>query len=255
MTFQDIQEKIQNAKPLDFGNLFNNSVELFKKSWLYGFLFQIIIHVLALPFIIIFYMPFVLAMIAKSESGKSDSEIYSEIFAGLTGISLLIFIVGILAIAVIQLALQAGFFRIIKNIDHGQEVKASDLFHFLKGKYFGGVTMLMIATFVVAIVASLLCFVPLIYAFIPMSYFIIVYAFNPNMPTTDIVKVSFKLGTKKWLLSFGLFVVLYLLIVILTLVTCGLGSLFLAPFIYLPFYLIYKEVVGFDAIDNLEITE
>jgi hypothetical protein len=88
-----------------------------------------------------------------------------------------------------------------------------------------------------------------------MSYFIIVYAFNPNMPTTDIVKVSFKLGTKKWLLSFGLFVVLYLLIVILTLVTCGLGSLFLAPFIYLPFYLIYKEVVGFDAIDDLEITE
>jgi len=255
MTLQEILLKIENAKALDFGNLFNNSVELFKKSWLYGFLFQLFILILMIPFFIIFYVPFIMAMIAQSESGQTDSEIYSEIFAGLTGLYLLIFIVGILAIAVIQLALQAGLFRIIKNIDHGQEVKASDLFHFLKSKYFGGVTMLMIATFVVALVAALLCFVPLIYAFIPMSYFIIIYTFNPEIPTTDIVKVGFKLGTKKWLLSFGLFIVLYLLIMVLSFITCGIGSIFLSPFIYLPFYLIYKEVVGFDLADNLEITE
>ena len=153
MTLQEILAKIENANPLDFGNLFNSSVELFKKSWLYGFLFQLFLLVLMIPFFIIFYVPFIMAMIAQSETGLSDSEIYSEIFAGLSGLYLLIFIVGILAVAVIQLALQAGFFRIIKNIDHGIEVKASDLFHFLKSKYFGGVTVLMIATFIVALIA------------------------------------------------------------------------------------------------------
>ncbi|HMC02076.1 MAG TPA: hypothetical protein VKN14_13650, partial [Flavobacteriaceae bacterium] len=75
------------------------------------------------------------------------------------------------------------------------------------------------------------------------------------MPTMDIVKVSFKLGTKKWLLSFGLFIVLYLLIMVLSFVTCGIGSLFLSPFIYLPFYLIYKEVVGFEVPNDIEIIE
>lgn len=255
MNLQEIQSKIENAKALDFGNLFNNSVELFKKSWLYGFLFQLFLLVLMLPFFIIFYVPFIMAMIAQAQTGQTDAEIYSEIFAGLTGLYLLIFIVGILAVAVIQLALQAGLYRIIKNIDYGQEVKASDLFHFLKAKYFGGVTMIMIATVVVGLVAYLLCIIPIIYAVIPMSYFLVIYAFNPEMPTIDIVKASFKLGTKKWLLSFGLFFVLYLLIVVLVIVTCGIGSLFLSPFIYLPFYLIYKEVVGFDVSSDFEITE
>lgn len=245
-TLEQISEKVRKAKPLDFGDVFNQSIELFKKSWLYGFLFQIIIQVLALPFIVIFYIPFVLALVAQSESGQLDSGVYSDIFAGLTGVSLIFFILGVLVLVTIQLALQAGLFRIIKNIDYGHEVKASDLFYFFKGKYFGSVALLMVAIIVVGLIASLLCLIPLIYAIIPMSYFVIVFAFNPTMSTVDIVKASFILGTKKWLLSFGLFLVIYLIIVVLIFLTCGLGSLFFPPFIYLPLYIIYREVVGFE---------
>jgi hypothetical protein len=246
MTLSEIQTKIRNAPALDFGDIFNQSVELFKKSWLYGLMFQLIVLVITLPFIIVLYVPFVMSMIAQSKSGHFNPDIFGSLFAGFTLFYIVVFILGIFAAAVFQFALQAALFRIIRFIDEGKEVKISDLFYFLKGKYFGSVTLLMLATIIVTMIAALLCYVPLIYAIIPISFFIIVFAFNSEFSIGDIVSISFNLGTKKWLISFGLFVVVYLLVVFLTLLTCGLGALFLSPFVYLPLYFVYKQVIGFD---------
>lgn len=246
MTLSEIQQKIKNAPALDFGDIFNKSVELFKKSWLYGLLLQLFVLIITLPFIIILYAPFVMSIVAQSKSGHVDPDVFGSLFAGFTVFYLVIFFLGILAATVFQLALQAAFFRIINRIDEGKDVNAADLFYFLKGKYFGSVTLLMLATILIGAIAALLCYVPLIYAMIPLSFFTIVYAFNSDMSIGDIVKISFGLGTKKWLISFGLFIVAYLLVIVLTLLTCGIGSLFLSPFIYLPLYFVYKQVVGFD---------
>ena len=248
MTLSEIQQKISNAPQLDFGDIFNKSVELFKKSWLYGLLLELFILAIMMPFIIVLYGPFVVAMVAQSERGPFDSDVFGSLFAGFTVFYIVIFVFGVLAASVFQLALQAGFFRIINQIDEGREVKASDLFYFLKGKYFGSVTLLMLATVLIALFAALMGYVPIIYAFIPLSFFTIVFAFNSEMSIGDIVKISFSLGTKKWLISFGLFVVTYILVMILTLLTCGIGALFLSPYIYLPLYFVYKQVVGFDNI-------
>ena len=244
MILQEIQEKIKNAPALTFEDIFNKSVELFKKGWLYGLILQLIILIITLPFIIVLYGPLVVSIVAQSKSGHFDSDVLGSLFAGFTAFYLIVFVFGILAAIVFQLALQAGFFRIMKAIDLGEEVKVSDLFYFLKGKYFGSVTLLMIATILISTIAALLCYVPLIYAIIPISFFTIVYAFNPELSIGDIVQISFNLGTKKWLISFGLFVVTYLLIIVLSILTCGIGSLF-SPFVYLPLYFVYKEVVGF----------
>ena len=246
MILQEIQEKIKNAPALTFEDIFNKSVELFKKGWLYGLILQLIILIITLPFIIVLYGPLVVSIIAQSKSGNFDSDIFGSLFAGFTAFYLIVFVFGILAAIVFQLALQAGFFRIMKAMDLGEEAKVSDLFYFLKSKYFGSVTLLMIATILVSTIAALLCYVPLIYAIIPISFFAIVYAFNPELSIGDIVQISFNLGTKKWLISFGLFVVTYLLIIVLSILTCGIGSLFLSPFVYLPLYFVYKEVVGFN---------
>lgn len=251
MTPSEILQKISNAPVLDFGDIFNKSVELFKKSWLYGLLLELFTLVIMMPFFIVLYGPFVVAMVAQSERGPIDSDVFGSLFAGFTVFYIVIFIFGILAATVFQLALQVGFFRIINQIDEGREVKASDLFYFLKGKYFGSVTLLMLATVLIALIAALMFYVPIIYAFIPLSFFTIVFAFNSEMSIGDIIKISFSLGTKKWLISFGLFVVTYILVIILTFLTCGIGALFLSPFIYLPLYFVYKQVIGFD--DTSEI--
>lgn len=253
MTLSEIQQKISNAPSLDFGDIFNKSIELFKKGWLYGLLLQLFILVITLPFIIVLYVPLMAAIIAQSKSGQFDTDIFSSLFAGFTVFYLVLFFLGILAATVFQLALQAAFFRIIRHIDEGKEVNASDLFYFLKGNYFGSVTLLMLATILISLIAALLCYVPLIYAIIPISFFTIVFAFNSEMSIGDIVRVSFNLGTKKWLISFGLFIVAYFIVIILTLLTCGIGSLFLSPFVYLPLYFVYKQVIGFE--DSSEINQ
>jgi len=252
MTLSEIEAKIKNAPALDFGDIFNKSMELFKKGWLYGLLLQLFVIIIMMPFIIILYVPFVMAIIAQSGSGNIDPNIFGSMFAGFSMLYIIIFILGILAATVFQLALNAGFFRLLKLIDSGQSVKAADLFYFLKGKYFGSVTLLMLSTVIISLIAATLCYVPLIYAIIPLSFFTIVFAFNPEMGVGDIVKVSFNLGTKKWLISFGLFFVTYLLVIFLTILTCGIGSLILTPFIYLPLYFVYKEVIGFDFSDEVD---
>ncbi len=252
MTLSEIQGKIKNAPGLDFGDIFNRSIDLFKKSWLYGLLLELFTIVIMLPFIIILYIPFVMAMVAQSKSGNIDPDIFGNLFAGFSIFYIILFVLGILAATVFQLALNAGFFRIIRMIDSGENVKASDLFYFLKGKYFGSVTLLMLATVIISAIAALLCYVPLIYAMIPLSFFPIIFAFNSEMSVGDIVQISFSLGTKKWLISFGLLIVTYLLVIFLTLLTCGIGSLFLSPFIYLPLYFVYKQVVGFDYGDEVD---
>ncbi|MGM5469686.1 hypothetical protein ACS386_05365 [Flavobacteriaceae bacterium LMO-SS05] len=246
MTLLEIKQKINTAPALDFGDIFNKSIELYKKGWLYGLLLQLFVLVITLPFFLVLYTPFVMSLMAQSKSGQMDPDIFGSLFAGFSVFYLVIFVLGILAATVFQLALYAAFFRMLKAIDEGKEVKVSDLFYFLKGNYFGSVTVLMLSIILISLTAALLCYVPLIYAVIPLSFFTIVYAFNSEMSIGDIVKVSFILGTKKWLISFGLFIVSYLVVVVLTLLTCGIGSLFLSAFIYLPLYFVYKQVVGFE---------
>ena len=43
-------EKIENAKDLDFGDIFNKCIELFKKVWLQGLVMLLLTFVLSIPF-------------------------------------------------------------------------------------------------------------------------------------------------------------------------------------------------------------
>lgn len=247
-------EKIKQAKPLEFGNIFDRSIELFKKSWLYCFLLQLFILVVTLPFVFVVYVPFVMSIVANSQKGQVPDGIQT-LFQGMSLFYLVVFILGILAAAVFQTALNAAFFRILNNIEEGHEAKVSDLFYFLKGKYFGKVSLLTFAIILISLTAALLCYLPLIYAIIPLSFTTIVFAFNSDMSVGEVVKISFNLGTKKWLISFGLFFVANLMVVILSLLTCGIGTLFLSSFIYIPLYIIYMEVLGNKDVDMVDVSE
>lgn len=74
----------------------------------------------------------------------------------------------------------------------------------------------------------------------------VIFAFNPELSTSEIVKAGFKLGNKKWLLTFGLIIISGLIAEIIGLLMCCVGIFVTASFAYLPAYFIYKESVGFD---------
>lgn len=251
MTISQLEEKIQNAMALDFGTIFSESIELFKKTWVQGFLLQIFNLVIALPFIIILYVPLIGFVLANAENGYDDSEALSAFFAGMSLLYILFLIVAIFVLGAVQVALNAAFFRIMKKLDHNEATTTNDFFYFLKGKYLSKALILMIVSILISIPAVILCYIPFIYVIVPMSYFSFFFAFNPDLSVGDIVKASFGLGNKKWLISFGLLIVSSLLAQIVGLLLCLVGVFFTAAFVYHPTYFIYKRVIGFDETNEI----
>ncbi len=257
-TLSSIYQKINNAPDLDFGIIFNQSIDLFKKSWLQGFILQLIIFAMTIPFLIIFYIPFVAMIITESQNGYVDSAAYDSFLAGFSIISVIIFLIGIIVISAVSLCLYAAFYRILYKFDHDQEVATNDFFYFLKSKYLSKAFILVLITILLyGIVTALiiptffLSTLGIFYLIVPLSLLSPVFGFNPEMSVSDIVSASFKLGNKKWLLAFGLIIVSSLLASALGFLLCGIGSLFTAAFVYHPVYYIYKEVIGFTETQEL----
>lgn len=97
----------------------------------------------------------------------------------------------------------------------------------------------------ISLLATLLCFFPIIYVMVPLNLLVVIYAFNPDMSNSDMIKASFELGNKKWLITFGLVIIASILAQIVGSILCGIGILFTACFAYIPPYFIYKKVIGF----------
>ncbi|MFD0863755.1 hypothetical protein ACFQ1M_16185 [Sungkyunkwania multivorans] len=252
MNSETLESKIDVAPKLDFGHIFSESIELFKKVWLQGVLLLIFSIILLIPIFIIVYAP-LLAFVYAQESGTIDFE--NDAFAsGTLSIGLVILVLAlIIVVSVVQTGLIAGFYRICKDIDHGKEVNSGHFFTFLKKEYFGKILGLSLLTLLISIVAMALCLIPFIYAFVPLSFIVPIFAFNPQFRISEIVTLAFRLGNKFWLVAFGLLFIIGVGVGLISQITCGLGGIFLGCFGYLPTYVIYKQVCGFE--DESEIDQ
>lgn len=251
-----LSEKIRNAKHLDFGTILNEIIELFKKVWVQGLLLFLFSILIMLPIIILVYVPLIGAAIMESEGGAVDHEVFTGFFAGASVLYVLLIIVLFLILAAASSALIAGFYRIVKALDEGKGVAVSDFFYFFKTKYLIKLLLLILITVLIASASALLCYLPLLYTMVPISYFSIIFAFNSEESVTDIVKIGFQLGTKKWGISFAVMLIVGLVVMMLGVLTCGLGNLFLISLSYLPAYVIYKNVIGFEEdieLDSMEV--
>jgi hypothetical protein len=251
-TITSFLEKVNNARQLDFGSIFSEAIELYKKTWVQGFLLQIFTVVIMLPLIIVFYIPLIGLMVAQQESGYNDQEALNTFLGGMSVFYIVFVIIGVFVLGSVSITLQASFFRIIKRMDHDELVSTSDFFYYIKGKYLSKAFVLLLISIGIAIPSSLLCYVPLLYTMVPMSYFVLVFAFNPDFTAGEVVKASFKIGTKKWGITIALFLVSYICVFALSMLTCGLGVLFLQAFLLHPIYLIYKRVIGFEDTSAIE---
>src|SRR5690606_20354026 len=113
-------------------------------------------------------------------------------------------------ISTLNLAFVAAFYRICKQVVFGETLR-EDYFYFFKKEYFTKVFMLGIIYTGIVTIAQVLCFIPYIYVFVPLSYFAVILAHNPDLNEMDIVKASFALGNKKWLITFGTLLVAVLI--------------------------------------------
>lgn len=248
MLFSELQARINNAKALDFGDIFNKSIELFKKVWVQGLVMLLLTMVLMLPFYLLMYLPLI-AM------GMLDPEMFQQgqepNFAMMIPFYIMLFIFSIFVI-IIGFGMKSAFYRICKAKDFN-EATADDYFYFFKKPYLGKTIKLALMTFGISLLAMLLCVLPLFYVMVPIALMNVVYAFNPELSASSIVKASFGLGNKKWLITFGLLIVAGFLAQIIGMLMCFIGVLITASFAYLPMYYIYKDSVGFE--DSNSFTE
>lgn len=233
------QEKIVNAKALDFGIIFNQSIELFKKVWLQGLFTILITFALIVPFLLIFFLAFF--YFGFESSLEFDTWRGAKPLAIAFLICCYLFL--IVLISVVGFALKAAFYRICKNIDLNNN-EPDDYFYYLKGPYLGKTIKISLAYIGISILAVLMCVLPVIYAVVPLSLMIVVYSINPDLSISDIIKISFNLGHKKWLLTFGLIIIAGILAEIVGLLMCIIGIFVTASFAMIPVYFIYKEVIG-----------
>lgn len=241
MLFAEIQSRISNAKELDFGTIFNQSIELFKKVWLQGLLTLIITGAMMIPFYVLMYLPMIALGVVNPDSFDQGSD--PNFFLLLPFI--LLMIVFMFFAMFISFSMQAAFFRICRQKDLNL-TGSDDYFYFFKKRYVGKIFKLSLASIGISILAMLLCVLPLFYVIVPLSLLTVVFAFNPELSASNIIKASFELGNKKWLLTFGLIIISSILAQIVGILMCFIGLFVTASFVYLPCYFIYKEVIGFD---------
>ncbi|GGZ72726.1 hypothetical protein [Algibacter mikhailovii] len=265
MTYEFLLNKIQRSKELDFGVVFDQVIALFKKVYLKGCIMLLITMAMAFLVNIVFTA---IGLAPKNDlmTAGIDLDSFFEFWVS----NVIYSIPQTILITTLSTGLIAGFYKICKQTDLGEPV-VDDYFYFFKKDYFSkmltlgmistGISVLAQLLFFIPVLyvfvplsyfAILLFFIPVLYVFVPLSYFAIIFSNNPELSEIEIVKLSFALGHKKWFLSFGLLFVFGLLGT-LGIVLCVFGILLTISVVYLPIYFIYKDVFGFDA--NTEFGE
>ncbi|WP_437398265.1 hypothetical protein [Flagellimonas lutimaris] len=237
MNFTNLTQRINQSAPVEFGTVFNNSIELFKKVWLQGFITLILTFVSILPFYLMIYLP----MIAMGISNPDvfDHQEMPPAFAGLMSLIMPISTVGVMTIGI---CLNAAFLRICRKYDLN-ELGRDDYFFYFKKEYLTKALILSLIMVGLSFLGILACGIGIIYLVVPMSLFPAFFAFDKELSALEIVKSGFALGNKNWLMIF-LLVLVAGLVSQLGVILCLVGVLFTAMFSKIPIYFIYKDAVG-----------
>ena len=244
MNFEALVQHIKTNPSLDFSSIFSRSIDLFKQIWLQGFVILLLTFLVILPFYIVLYIPMIAAGITDPEAFQNQE--LPPMVAIAMAILSPVFAIGVTTFA---LALNAAFLKICRQKDLGV-ASNDDYFHFFKEGRLGKVFILALYTLGIGIVGVLTCGIGLIYAIVPLSLMPAFLAFSNELSPLEMVKASFALGNKNWLVIFGL-VIIAGIVAELGLILCCIGVLFTAMFSKVPVYYMYKDGVGFDTMKQV----
>lgn len=240
MNFKALSNSIENSNPLDFGSIFGKSIDLFKQVWLQGFIIVILTFLTIIPFYVLIYIPLLIAGVTDPKMLKSE-EVPPEIMIPMVILIPLVF----LGVMTVSLLLNAAFLRICRNKDLNLS-KSDDYFHYFNKKYASKAFLLSLMIFGLMVLGLLACGLGIFYLVVPISLIPAFLAFDQELSAKEIVKSSFSLGNKNWLVIFGLIVIMGL-VAELGILLCFIGVFFTAMLAKIPVYFMYKDAVGFSS--------
>lgn len=244
MNLENLTQHIKSKPDLEFGTIFSRSIDLFKKVWLQGFIILLLTFVVILPFYIVLYIPMIALGITDPEALQHNE------LPPLAAIAMaILFPVFALGVTTFALALNAAFLKMCREKDLGKE-SSDDYFYFFKEGRLGKVFILALYTFGLSILGAMACGIGMFYVIVPVSLIPAFLAFSNELSPLEMVKASFTLGNKNWLVIFGL-VFVSAFVAQLGLVLCCVGILFTAMLAKVPTYYMYKDGVGFNEVEEI----
>ena len=237
MNFKALTDSIEKSNPLDFGSIFSKSIDLFKQVWLQGFVIVILTFVTIIPFYILIYIPLLIAGVTDPKMLKSE-EVPPELIIPMVILMPLVF----LGIMTVSLLLNAAFLRICRNKDLNLSF-SDNYFHYFKKKYVSKALILSLLIFGLMLLGLLACGLGIFYLIVPISLVPAFLAFDEELSAMEILKSSFALGNKNWLVIFGLIIIMGL-VAELGVLLCFVGIFFTAMLAKIPVYFMYKDTIG-----------
>jgi uncharacterized membrane protein len=246
-TERKIEEIKTNGYNLDFGTVFNNAFENYKKIAVYGGLAFFVFSAI---------MAFAVFIVAITIFGISASSINPQSLAGfkLTNFSSLFivsYILGVALFTAIITPFMAGFLKMADSAQNNQEFAISDLFSYYKSPYFlalfTGALLISLVGVGLSMLIEFTGIQPLGLVFsLMISFFTFLYIpliIFGNLNAIEAIKGSFILVTKQPVIILGLIVVAYIGSMV-GFIGCCIGIFFTLPFMYSMHYTIYCAIMG-----------
>lgn len=244
---QDRIEEIKtNGYQLDFGTVFENAFENYKKIALYAGLMLLVFSILfGISIIGILISIFGIETITNSlENGNFRPELF-------TGNFLLIYTGCIVLLTCIFSPFQAGFLKMADCGEKDEEFHVSTIFEYYKFPYFGSI---FLATLIITILSSTLSLLLqsagihfigglmslLISLLTSLTVPLIIFG---NMTALEAIKSSIMIVLKQPLLIFGLIIVAGIASIVGLIGLC-IGIFFTIPFVYSMSYTLYYSIIG-----------
>ncbi|MBW2936810.1 hypothetical protein KXJ69_01755 [Aureisphaera sp. CAU 1614] len=247
-----IFEKIQRSPQPDFGDVISKSFELYKKTFTQGLTHTLISLVVVIPFILIIYIPLIPMYIEMIQNAgdpyytPTAFEDYS--IAMIVGWVILVFLFSFL-MQMVNMSIFGHFFKDLKRMDYGTNEDIGGYFTLLK-THFSKLFMLSLATLGIALLAALLCYLPIFYVMIPLHWAFPIFIFNDKLSVSDTIKAAFKFGNKNWLTFAGIGIVVSI-IASLGAIACYIGMIATLFFTYIATYVTYRDTIGFEDVDGI----
>ena len=250
----DIFKKIENAPRVDFGSILSRSIDMVKLVWQDALVHSLLAFGVALPLLLLILIPVLPIYIDLLEAGAyGNGYDYEPDLPFSSPLPVIVYsvivIVASFAMQVIILPIAGHFYKVLKKVDTVSSEEIGGYFVLLKGNV-GKLFLLALASGGIAIVAALLCYLPIFYVMVPLQLILPIFVFNQKLSVSDTIRAAFKLGHKYWIYVFGI-IMLSSMIAQLGLILCFVGVFLTAYFVHLPMYFFYKDTIGFD--DELPI--
>jgi len=243
----NIFQKIENSKSVDFGDVISKSFELYQKYFTQGLTHSLIALLVVIPFLIVIYLPLIpiyAEMLQNSGDPYYTPSFVDDYSVGIIVVWYLLIFVFSFLMQLVNMSIFGHFMKFLRNEDTGRNEEIGSYFTLLKD-HFGKLLLLSLASMGIAILAALLCYLPIFYVMVPLHWIFPIFIFNEKLSVSDTIKAAFKFANKHWLLFFGLGFVCGIL-ASLGAIVCYIGMIATMFFTYIATYVTYRDSIGFD---------